>query len=372
MRCKAPQCAPRGAKCACPNPWIEFVSRRARRRRHTRAEHAAAYHQAKAAGQFAIPPGALGERCRPCKSDAVKLCTWHASRKLKLKDPHAAFIMAHRARGQAAVRAVVRSHSRRAGRAIRVNDIGLHRLSPPIVVEKKLGEGGNGVVYLVHEDVVGGKRMAMKVVRPHAMKRFSHEVAMQKLFSKWLLAPKVHHQYVYKGIGVILMDPVHSVLTSVVKDLRSHPRRRGVMRHLAQELKRVTQLLNDHRLSHGDLHTDNVAYQLRRGVPRLMFIDFGRSFKYPRGDFLGQHPREVDIFYVWRSLRYTKELYPALLSVGFPKSHFMEEAGATAKPDPNKLSRPVKDNISKMCDSLLRKQYSVIGDMTKSLTQRPL
>ena len=170
------------------------------------------------------------------------------------------------------------------------------------------------------------------------------------------------------------MDPVHRMLTNVVKDLRSYPRQRGVMRHLAKELKRVTQLLHDHGLSHGDLHTDNVAYQLRRGVPRLMFIDFGRSFKYPArgGDFLGQHPREVDRFYVWRSLRWTRELYPALLSVGFPGSHFMLESIATAKPDPNKLSRHLKDNISKMCDSLLKKQYSVIGDMTNSLTQRPI
>lgn len=329
------------------------------------AQHSAAYARAKAAGEFARPAGALGERCRPCKTDAIKLCTWHASRKLGLKDPHGAFIRAHRARGHATVKRIVRSLSRGVDPAISLHKWGLHMLDTPIVVDRKLGQGVGGSVYMVHEDVPGGETLAMKVVHSSAMDDFDHEVHMQKVFSKLLLAPKVKLAYVYRGTGVVLMDPIQSVMSTVLAKVRFQNKRKGGMRHLAGELKRVTQLLGEHKLCHGDLHMSNLGYQLRRGVPRLVYIDFGRAFRYPAGGVGGWSPQEVDRFWVWRSMqlkyRWSSALYKAMLSVGFPKSQLLEQEIGTGKPDPA-TSGVYHADIENLAGGLLDAQFRKIAN----------
>ena len=83
-RCKAPKCATVANKCACPNPWIEFLSKNAANGgKATMKEHSAAYKAAKASGAFVPKPGMDNGSC---KVDAVKLCAWKVKRAAGHKD----------------------------------------------------------------------------------------------------------------------------------------------------------------------------------------------------------------------------------------------------------------------------------------------
>ena len=82
-RCKAPKCAEVANKCACPNPWVEFLSKNANAGKTTMAQHSAAYKRLKDSGAF-TPKAGLNNG--PCKSDPVKLCAWKLRRKAGHKD----------------------------------------------------------------------------------------------------------------------------------------------------------------------------------------------------------------------------------------------------------------------------------------------
>lgn len=350
MTCKAPTCAARVSKrtgvtsCACPNPWTEFLSRQAASRRRKRqprfswGQHGQAYRRARAAGVFVRPGGRLGERCGRCKTDAVKLCTWHVVRTRGLRDPQGAFARAHRSRGRRAVGGFVdgalRVSSSRGLDGLRER-MGLHKLNPPLRVLRKLGEGIGGAVYLARQEGGGGELRAVKLMTGR-LDLLPKEVYMQKAFARWMLAPKVHAAYVYRQRGVVVMDPIETTMHEVLKDARTKPRRTGVMRFLGHELKRMVKLMQDHRLCHGDLHMHNLGYQMRRGKPRLVFIDFGRSFRYPSTATGADEAHQADVFWVWRSAqvgRYSSELHRALTAVNFPGSVAMQNIFGTGRPE---------------------------------------
>lgn len=83
--CGAPKCHRVAQRCQCPNAWTEYRSRTARTRKNqrlpkfTNAQHLQAYNESKANGEFDIPQN-LAQRVRPCKNDAIKLCTWMVAR----------------------------------------------------------------------------------------------------------------------------------------------------------------------------------------------------------------------------------------------------------------------------------------------------
>ena len=223
--------------------------------------------------------------------------------------------------------------------------MGLHRLKTPLRLLRKLGEGIGGAVYLAQQESGRQELRAVKLVTKdlHLLPR---EVYMQKAFARWLLAPRVHQAYVYRGRGVVVMDPIETTMHEVLKDARDRPQRQGVMRFLAHEVKRMVRLMQEHKLCHGDLHMLNLGYQVRHGKPRLVFIDFGRSFRYPPAGAHDAH--QADVFWVWRSAQlgvYSQELHRALTSVGFPGSTAMEDIFGTGRPHLARHQLPVLSAI---------------------------
>lgn len=104
--CKAPTCFRQKGKCRCPNPWIEFLHVNARRNPGaSMTEHAVAYHQAMASGEFKLNPKLPNGRC---KYDPYKLCAWLVRRRFGGKDFHAGILAAEKRRFKRAIREELR------------------------------------------------------------------------------------------------------------------------------------------------------------------------------------------------------------------------------------------------------------------------
>lgn len=351
--CKSPTCYPVKNRCQCPNAWIEFLSKSAADRRSkglpkwTIAQHSAAFEALKSSGGLALKNGMNNGRC---KADPVKLCAWMVRRKMGHKDLHRGPVHAQRARSQRLITAsilqqvtntsegtdrvrtfltdclnkdprVIRNED---GRALK------RRLSKYLnlakhdtVIGRLIGYGRYGMVF---EGKFRDGPAAVKIVclsRSNA-KMFDQEVEMHRRMRAALpgnvpqlfAAFKVNH---YRRLaGVVVMGKIDRPMSNLI---RQHATDGPFIRALAKQVKDMVDKLHTHHLVHGDLHLENMGYVMVNGSPRLMLIDFGRS--YP-GRERGRWT--VDEYFVWRYSILTEIPWVRLFNDALHAIHFPPNA----------------------------------------------
>lgn len=159
------------------------------------------------------------------------------------------------------------------------------------------GSGVNGVVLRVScsSNDVDFAHYAMKIMRiktprgetPH---EFVNEVRMQKKFHSFGMAPEIIFSDTYyeslctHTIGIIVMEPIEITYFSIVsqtndilRDSRSSTfqirQAKDLRKMHASTINKLVQRMKGKKLTHGDMHFQNVAFI----GSRMVLIDFGRS-----------------------------------------------------------------------------------------------
>lgn len=158
---------------------------------------------------------------------------------------------------------------------------------------KHLGEGASGSVILVRNRGTGTKRVA-KLSKKFKKAQVQREFDMQNEFWRHGLAPKaielaydeVRHGNDHKKVSVILMQRVDSTLESWLH----HKRAKWELDVMLNVLIAFIDKMQRDRLTHGDLHWQNVAFKYKQGtktIGRVVLIDFGSASRKadPRMEF---------------------------------------------------------------------------------------
>jgi RIO1 family len=308
-RCKAPKCAEVKNKCACPNPWIEFLAKNASDGKATMAEHSAAYKRLKDSGAFK-PKAGLNNG--GCKSDPVKLCAWKHVRK-----PVARMI---KSRNDRLIRREIKDFkfSRSPADVKKCLEFlfGTSGLDTDIVDDDRVTEAeklefyadefelgkrgiklkqvlGRGVGGCVVEGTYNGKVVAIKFAYGNVglhNRDTDIEVHNHKLMSKALpnMVPKLLTAFKMKGkkapeewqwiqegaqpyFDVLVMEKIDYEFDKLYLKNKDDSK---FVRQAAKQLKEMIMALRKKKIVHGDLHLSNMGYKLVRGVPKLFLIDF--------------------------------------------------------------------------------------------------
>lgn len=147
-------------------------------------------------------------------------------------------------------------------------------------VVRKLGQGVSGAVFLAEKD---GMQAALKIVvdSPDSANfvTVEAEVRMQQKFADAGLAPKIYcHGKTQVGqttVHVILMEPVDFTLNAFMcRDVVT----REALKEIAMSLFRMLLKMRKLGVTHGDMHTENVAFRVQPdGTYKMLLIDFGQS-----------------------------------------------------------------------------------------------
>ena len=330
MVCRAPKCHSTRPGCRCPNPWLEYMSRTARLRREqrqpraSRAQHSQLYGAAKAAGDFLVPPGL---DAAPCKSDVFKLCAWMLRRKAAVRDVHGAFLRAQTERAVRQIAGRLRPLPPDSERHTPMSDHSGLR-AQGVTVYGRLGGGVFGDVYYGMRQAAGRQyRVAIKVVQlreaaePTAVD-FQREVHMQRVFGQraGVRAPLIYDAYIAHKRGNKRVGTFVGVVNAL-------PLSGGTdaLLYLARQLKALISTLSAASLLHGDMHTGNIGFQWRAGLPLGTMIDFGRAA-------VANAAPAYDTTWVWRASMFLPRLNSALHTVGFPASPHMQAICGQSKP----------------------------------------
>jgi predicted Ser/Thr protein kinase len=141
---------------------------------------------------------------------------------------------------------------------------------------KYLGGGSYGKVFLMNTPE--GKSVAVKLQRVDGNQvAIEEEVDAQALFNRFGLAPKVisHAQARIARqnvVDVIVMTPVEYTLREVLCMAGNDKRKvRSVVRQIMDIMKKM----EDHNLTHGDMHAGNFGFRTVGGKLNPVLIDFG-------------------------------------------------------------------------------------------------
>lgn len=338
-RCKAPKCAEVANKCACPNPWVEFLAKNAHKGKTTMAQHSAAYKALKDSGAFE-PRAGLNNG--PCKSDPVKLCAWKLRRKAGHKDLQTPAARLIKRRNDRLILGAIKDFkfSRSPSDVNKGLEFlfGTSGLDTDIVDEKHTTEAeklefyadefeldkrgiklkqvlGRGERGCVVEGTYKGKAVAIKFAygrdQPHH-KPTEIEVHNHKLMYKALSdrVPKLLTAFKLKGkrapnewewieegeepyFDVLVMEKIDYELDNLYLEKRNDAK---FVRHIVKQLKEVVGILQNKRIVHGDLHLGNMGYKLVHGVPKLFLVDFSSVCPMAPEDSYKYH----DIANIWR------------------------------------------------------------------------
>jgi hypothetical protein len=387
-RCKAPKCAEVAGKCACPNPWTEFLSKNAHAGKTSMKEHAAAYRALKATGAFEPKRGMNNA---PCKSDAVKLCAWKLRRKAGHKDLQAPAVALLKRRNERNDRAITHgfkaasekdkiygvarviqrlfepgtpeanaSESASADERTGLNAIErkLKMQDQGIKLKTFLGDGYSGVVF---SGLHVGKKVAVKVTFPEgddidAEKWIASEVyAQRKAFKRMpsrvpelFKAYKVGYDIMDDGhlekyyVYVLVMELVEFELQRVLKTRHADER---FMRHFARQYKALVLDMQKAKIVHQDFHFENVGYKMVSGVPKLYLLDY-EVVIFP------DDPMDFNIGEAWQNARvnmrtasYANSLRAAMVATNFPEMRgYLESLGGAKPTDATRLEWARKAN----------------------------
>ncbi len=141
-------------------------------------------------------------------------------------------------------------------------------------VQKRIGTGGAGVVYLAH-DIVTNKQVAVKTANPNAsmsnnIERFRMEARiLSKLNSRNIIAFYDHFQQ--EGLDMIIMEYVEGVpLEEKLKKEKRLPKQEAI--HIVKQILSALEEVHAHRVFHRDIKPDNIHITVEGEVKLL---DFG-------------------------------------------------------------------------------------------------
>lgn len=171
-----------------------------------------------------------------------------------------------------------------------------------------LGSGSFGIVLGIVMSVNGNNftEYALKMTRINETEfeswSFNNELRMHKRFHEIGLAPSLIHYDIFKreksnpikcpySVGIILMERIHSVYQDYIErknietaNATSLKERDGIIKQRqfwSNEISKLIERCRQFGLTHGDLHTQNIAFIdfSKNGVlsRKMVFIDFGRS-----------------------------------------------------------------------------------------------
>lgn len=145
------------------------------------------------------------------------------------------------------------------------------------VVVQFLGAGAFGVTVGVQR-VVDQKTesRALKIVAEESYANFRKEINMHEKMADIGLAPKVYSDMMYEGHRYkkrIIMAYGMQQIDMIARDFLSTAQTSQQMRLFSNQLVDILKRLKRHNITHGDLHTENLAVQ----EGRLQLIDFGWS-----------------------------------------------------------------------------------------------
>lgn len=159
----------------------------------------------------------------------------------------------------------------------------LRVLPPDYELSRFLGEGLYGSTYQIcatNFDCLAVKFQKMKQNKSV----YENEVKIQQLFASHGLAPKVIGNILYtkhknKPIASYLMERIDGTLKSLLKKPNLSD---DSLLQIISALLTLIGKFQEYKLTHGDFHTENIAYQWKtdsEGVSHVQFlaIDFGRS-----------------------------------------------------------------------------------------------
>jgi tRNA A-37 threonylcarbamoyl transferase component Bud32 len=145
-----------------------------------------------------------------------------------------------------------------------------------------LGKGSYGEVYKICKDNAECKAIKINMLDSSVTETI-REFKMQQKFAKYGLAPQVYEAGLFKksnkDYGYIIMDLVDSTLATLIKNKLSVPELDIIINMITDMIKKLC--LNN--LIHGDLHWDNIAYQISAGDKNIIIelklipIDLGMA-----------------------------------------------------------------------------------------------
>lgn len=147
-------------------------------------------------------------------------------------------------------------------------------------VIRKLGQGAFGAVFMAER---AGELAALKIVvdspNNNTFVPIEQEVRMQQAFADAGLAPRIFcHAKTRIGantVHMILMEPVDFTLNALLcRDVVT----RETLKEIGMSLFRVLLKMRKLNVTHGDMHTENIAFrQQPDGTYKMLLIDFGQS-----------------------------------------------------------------------------------------------
>lgn len=347
MHCRPPKCQKRKTGCACPNAWIEFLSRTAANRRNQGLKPLSIrlmslkYTQAKRDNEFARNP-----QNTACKSDTKLLCRWNSERqkvrplakekadKLKLIESGA---------GEA-TKSLVPDYPLDTENAVPPDVLKavpqkdrwlptVERLMPNF---RLLGCVEKGL-YCLEERVTKAKILVRTVKEtglkngPSRFLAFQME-ARKRLKKGGIRVPRIHFYVKVENNGdwtyLYGTDPAQGTLKSIWKSIREDTE---LQRKISKEFVRIQKALTNGHLVHGDLHAENIVYfkNTRNEIQGLGLIDFERT------SFDVRKNKKVDSnTFNMMYMAYQKGLLQQMINDGFDLPSWFTEA-VTQKKDIN-------------------------------------
>lgn len=179
-------------------------------------------------------------------------------------------------------------------------------------VDKKLGKGEFGVVYKVCLENNRNCEYALKVqnVNKSRYKDIEKEHELHKLFYKAKLSPKfVESKTIKKNnkyIDYSLIERIDGILEDYIQPFTTKEQ----LDMIVSSIIRLCNSMCKFKLTHGDMHSGNIAYVLNVHKRRIDFklIDFGWSMK-------GKCNPQLELLQFLRTLHMSKYKCPKGLTV---------------------------------------------------------
>ncbi len=160
---------------------------------------------------------------------------------------------------------------------------------------KILGKGRFGAVYLA-QNREKNTEVAIKILVENGGFWISakDEISLQRKFTKFNLAPIIYEDVCFKNkydkvIHIIIMEKIECTLESILINLGEFAKNRKERFKNMNQIKNYINLyvnsllflfekMIKYKVTHGDLHTNNVAFQKdKNGNLEIKLIDFGQS-----------------------------------------------------------------------------------------------